>query len=157
MSPSGHFALGLLSKKYVPKVNVWLLLLASFLIDVVFFISDAFGGEVDGQWSYSHSLVSALTLSLLVYFSLLLIVKNRHISLVLALVVMSHWILDFIVWNNLSFLPTGNQVLGLGFYSKLGVDPDNVVLNKPTLIATAIELTMLFIGFSIYLRNRNKA
>lgn len=156
MSPTGHFAIGFASKKYARDVNVLLLLVASFSIDIVYFVSQALGGEIDGL-SYSHNLLGALLITLLGYLITLLISKKNKTALILAAVIFSHWILDFIVWQNLQLLPHSPEVLGLGVYTKLGVDGHSVELNFGTIFSTMLELLMLTTGVWIYIKERRKS
>lgn len=157
MSPLGHFAIGFYSKKYAGKLNVILLLFASFFIDVVYFISNALGGEIDAQLTYSHSFLAASLFSCMFYFFARLISKNYQLSYVLAIVVFSHWLLDFIVWNNLSWLPRSTQNIGLGFYNKIGIDTENVKFNTAAIFTTILESSMLITGVVVYLRACKKS
>ena len=152
MSPLGHFSIGFFAKKYALKLNIFLLLFASFFIDVVYFISDALGGEIKGELSYSHSFVAAILFSLVFYLVALLITQNHKLGYVLGLVVFSHWILDFLVWDNLSWLPRSPQNIGLGLYSWMGIDASNVEFNLSVLFTTVLEVTMLAIGLIVFIK-----
>lgn len=157
MSPTGHFAIGFASKKYATKLNIFLLLFASFFIDVVYFVSDALGGEIEGELSYSHSFLAAILFSIIFYAFTVMFTRSHKLSYVLALVVFSHWVLDFLVWDNLSWLPRSAQNLGLGFYNWLGIDTSNPQLNGPTIFVTLLELSMLAVGVIMYIRARKQS
>lgn len=156
MSPTGHFAIAFASKKYAMKLNVFLLLFASFFIDIAYFISDALGGEIDGQLTFSHSFAAAIVFAVIFYGGTLIFTHNHKLGYVLGLVVFSHWILDFIVWDNLAWLPRSAQNIGLGLYTVVGVDAAHAKLNFATVFATSLELAMLIIGIVIYVRARKK-
>ena len=156
MSPTGHFAIAFASKKYATKLNIFLLLFASFFIDIVYFVSDALGGEIKGELSYSHSFFAAVVFSVLFYAASLLFTRNHKVSYILGLVVFSHWILDFIVWDNLAWLPRSAQNIGLGLYSSLGLDTTNIQFNFATVFAIVLELLMLTIGVAMYIQSRRQ-
>lgn len=53
----------------------------------------------------------------------------------MALVVFSHWILDFIVWDNLPVFFDKTHVVGLGFYDKIGFSLTGLKMDSGTIIA----------------------
>ena len=156
MSPTGHFAIAFASKKYAGKLNIFILLCASFFIDIVYFISDVLGGEIKEVLSYSHSFLAAIVFSVIVY-GIARIFVGHKMGYVLALVVFSHWVLDFLVWDNLSWFPRSAQNIGLGFYTWLEIDTTNPQLNGQTLFVTMLELTLLAIGVRMYIKARRES
>ena len=156
MSPLGHFSIGFFAKKYGYKLNIFLLLFASFFIDTVYYISNALGGEIEGKLSYSHNFLSAVIFSIFFYGIAMLISHSHKLSYVLGLVVFSHWALDFLVWDNLSWLPRSPQNIGLGFYTWLGIDTSNVEFNLAALFTTVLEVTMLTIGVLVFIKARKR-
>jgi len=154
MSPTGHLAFGFMAKHFAPKTSIFVLLIAAYLIDILCFIFRIFGIETADFSPWSHSLIMALIWTLLTFGIFLLITKNIRPSLVIGIVVFSHWILDFLVWNNLLIGFNKENIIGLGFYNKIGFDLSTVNFDLATIIATVFELTLLAFGLFIYIRTR---
>jgi len=131
---AGHFGLAAGIKKIAPRLPLWSLLLATFLLDVVFIFlaagglekinpidpanPNAYGGSLI-QAYYTHSLVGALLIS--VVAGLLAGWRwGKRGGFVIAGVVFSHWILDLSVHRpDLPILPGnfGNlPLLGFGLW-----------------------------------------
>ncbi len=106
----GHIAAGLSGKKFAPRLSLGTLVFAGEFADIVWIVFSILGIEhfriVHGytrmssyemyDTPFSHGLLANLVLAILfggIYF---LIKKERRSSIVLSLVVLSHWILDFI-------------------------------------------------------------
>ena len=153
MSPLGHLSIGFMAKSKATKVNVILLLTATFLIDIIYFILVGAGTSKEAI-AWGHSLLAALVLTLLTFSVAWLICKNTRSALVLALCVFSHWILDFIVWDNLSLFVVTEHHVGLGFYTHLGIDSANPTFSKGAIITTILELSMLAFGIVVYCKNK---
>ena len=165
MGPPGHFAIGLAAKPSVPAVPIWVLLLASWFLDVLSFAFEALGLEkfavsksdfakgvqilVPGSVLYSHGLVISILWSILFGAVAFIFFRDQRTSVILGLVVFSHWILDFIVHPpDLPLFLEGSPNLGLGLWT-----------SGPGLIASFfLEFILLAAGVTIYLifRKRNK-
>jgi len=156
MSPTGHLAFGFMAKQFTPKTPVLVLLIAAYMIDLLHFCFIIIGFDTAGYSPWSHSLLMALVWSVLTYLLALLITKKHRISLILGLVVFSHWILDFLVWDNLPIAFNKTMTVGLGFYNVIGFDPSNIHFDIPIIIATMLELGLLIFGLFIYFRVRKK-
>ncbi|MBN1926717.1 MAG: hypothetical protein JW798_12855 [Prolixibacteraceae bacterium] len=154
MSPTGHLAFGFMAKHFAPKTSIFVLLFAAYLIDILYFIFPIFGIETADFSPWSHSLIMAIIWSSLTFVIFLLITKKIRSSLVIGLVVFSHWILDFLVWNNLPIGFNKENITGLGFYNRIGFDLSTINFDLPTIIATIFELTLLAFGLFIYIRTR---
>lgn len=154
MSPTGHIAIGFIAKKYTPQTPVWILLLATLLIDLLYGFFSLIGLETHGFAPWSHSLLMALLWSTLTFLLTLLISRKRRVSLVMGLLVFSHWFLDFLVWNNLPVAFDPTKLTGLGFYTNLGFDPSHLEFNVVMIIITLLELAMLAVGIFVYIRVR---
>lgn len=97
MGPVGHFAVGLAAKPAAPKVSLGVLLLASWILDVLAIASGYAGierGQIGNPWS--HGLFMSVVWS--VAFGLLAkrIYHDYRAGVVVGAVVLSHWVLDFI-------------------------------------------------------------
>lgn len=130
---AGHIGAAAAAKSFDHRVPFWALLVASFLIDIIFAVLWVFGVEkiedmpgTDGgygnmllQVDWSHSFFGSILLSFVV-----LVFTARYWSgrgaLILSGVVFSHWFLDLIVHrNDLPIVPGNAAVMprvGLGLW-----------------------------------------
>ena len=105
----GHYGLGFMIKRKFSEIPLWILFLCVQFMDIVAFILVFFGVEKavyqnsDNPFltnhldlPYSHSLVGALLLSVLVYL-IFIVIRRRSWALIAALCVLSHWVIDFVV------------------------------------------------------------
>jgi len=166
MGPPGHFGIAFAANTLAPQAPLWTFLVASEALDLLSFGFEALGQEkfavsesdfvkgvqilVPGSVPYSHGLVMSIVWSILFGTVAFIFFRDRRISMILGLVVFSHWILDFIVHPpDLPIFLEGSPLLGLGLWtSGLG------------LIASGIlEFVLLAGGLIIYLiyRKRRKA
>lgn len=152
MSPTGHFAIGFVAKHYTPRTPVFILLIAAYLIDILYFSFIIIGLDTIDYSPWSHSLLMALTWSIVITLFTFLITKNFRLALILGIIVFSHWILDFLVWDNLSVAFNPTNKIGLGFYNLIGFDPSDIKFNSALIVATLTELGLLIFGVSIYIR-----
>lgn len=153
---TGHFALAAGSKPAARTVPLWALMLATYLLDVVFMGLVSGGlesfapmhpeapayGQTIIHAAYSHSLVGALVIAA-VAGALAAWRWGRGGGVAIATVTFSHWILDLIVHRpDLPVLP-GNAgtlpLLGLGLWA------------HPAL-AAGLELALVVAGATLYLR-----
>ena len=153
MTPIGHLAIGFAAKPGSPRIPLGVLLAASWLLDFLYFIF-AFAGleSVENLTKpgtvptpYSHGLFMALVWTTLAGLLAWRIYHSRRAGLVIGLVVFSHWVLDFISWNNLYLFFKGSPQVGLGLFNALG---------SGTLY---IELGLFAVGMTIYLIGRKRS
>jgi hypothetical protein len=156
MSPTGHLAIGFMSKQAAPKIHLVILLIASYLIDLLFMVFRVIGIDKADFAPWSHSLLMAIVWSIVTIMITYLITRQNKSSLILGLIVFSHWILDFIVWNNLPVAFDRTKEIGIGVYNMIGFDYTAAKFNSPTIIAMGLELGLLIIGLAIYFINRKK-
>lgn len=120
----GHYAAGLVLKRYEKRASLGVLFLGVQFVDILFFpfvllgierinivenFTDSTHFELE-YMPYTHSLVGSITWALVAYLLFRwIIVKQRGVALVVALSVFSHWILDLLVhtpdlpiWNDAS-------------------------------------------------------
>jgi len=154
MSPTGHLAFGFMAKYFAPKISIFILLIAAYLIDILYFIFQITGIETADYSPWSHSLIMALFWTFLTIGLPLLITKKIKPGLVLGMVVFSHWIMDFVVWNDLSIGFNKANVIGLGFYNIIGFNPSNFKFDSALIISTALELGLFAPGLYIYIRTK---
>ncbi len=157
----GHYGVGLAGKKVDSKISLGTLFLAAQWLDLVWPVFILLGLEkveiAPGMtasnpldfiyYPFSHSLffviIWALIFGLVYYF----FKKNVKSALLLGSLVLSHWILDWIVHvPDLPILPWGNIKVGLGLWDY-------------PVIAVIIELAIFFSGVYLYVsvtKSKNK-
>lgn len=162
MSGLGHFAAGFAAKSAAPQAPLWVYLVASETNDLLYFVFTATGLEkkVDMTMNFtegvrylepvlnpwSHGLFMSVVWSVLAMGLAWLVYRDRRASLVLGLVVFSHWIFDFLMHSNLPLLFEGSPQVGLGLEN-----------SGPGFIAiTVFDLVVLTIGVLIYFRARKR-
>ncbi len=159
----GHFGVALAAKPLAPRVPVWVLLIVSEGIDILFFLFSILGIEkqsvsrtslehgieilVPGVILWSHGLFMAVLWSLLAGLITYFVLREKKPAQVVGLVFFSHWVLDFLVHNpDLPVLFDGSPTVGLGLWG-----------SGPGMIFSGIlELVILGGGLFIYLQWRRK-
>jgi hypothetical protein len=152
MGPPGHFAVAFAAKPAAPKASLWVLLVATEVLDLLAFGFMAIGiehGAPEPSLAWSHGLFMSVIWSALTGAIAYLFFRDRRTSLVIGLLVFSHWVLDFIAHSpDLPLLFNGSPLVGLGLESSVTV-------------GIIMEFGMLAGGIAIYLfarkRNKNKA
>ena len=98
MGPIGHFSVGLAAKPAVPKVPLGVLLLATWILDVLAIVLGFAGIERGGSTglSLSHGLFMSVIWSLVAAFLAARIYRDHRAGVVVGLLVFSHWVLDFV-------------------------------------------------------------
>ena len=158
MGPPGHFAIALAAKPTAQKAPLWVLLIASEVLDLLNFgflatsiensgvsrtdISQGVAVLSPSFIPWSHGLFMSVVWSLVAAAIAFFIYQDRRASSVIGLVVLSHWALDFIVHPpELPLLFGGSPTVGLGLWA-----------SGPGLIISGIlVLVLLTGGIAIYL------
>jgi len=150
----GHIGVALAAKPLAPKVSVGVMLVAATAIDTLCGVFTAFGLEwvstttYESHLAWSHGLFMSLVWSLLTLGVAWLVTKNWKMSLVIAGLVFSHWVLDFIshpmgmgreLPNDLPLFFDGSPKVGLGLYNSV-------------IAALISEFGLLGAGIFIYLK-----
>jgi len=131
----GHIAVGLAAKPLAPKASLGALLLSATAIDVlsgVFAITGIEFRVPSGAASipWSHGLFMTMVWAIAGCAVAYLLSRDRRTSIVIGLVVFSHWVLDFIshptglgldMPPDLPLLFEGSPKVGLGLYRSLAV------------------------------------
>ncbi|MDE3213555.1 MAG: hypothetical protein KGM98_10005 [Bacteroidota bacterium] len=151
----GHFGVGLGAKKAAPKISLGTLFLAAQFLDLLWPLFILLGWEhVSIQpgitkmtplnftdYPYSHSLLFACLWGLVIGGIYYLIKRNKKGAVVLAICVLSHWVLDLIVHRpDLPLYPGGSTYLGWGLW------------NYPV-IEVIVEGSIFILGIIFYLKN----
>lgn len=147
----GHFGLALAAKKAVPSVSLGTLCVAGQFLDILWPVFLATGWEkvaVDPgntvvtpfdflHYPWSHSLAMAALWAALFAGGHFAFRRDAKAAAVLAGLVLSHWLLDFITHRpDLPLYPGGNKV-GLGLWNNLQA-------------SVAVELVLFAAGMYLY-------
>jgi hypothetical protein len=149
----GHFALGLAAKRVTPRVSLPILFSAAQLADILWPFLVAFGIEqvriVPGitastpfdfvSYPYSHSLLFLIIWGVVLGFLCSRTVGNGRTFMVIAALVVSHWVLDFVTHRPDMPLYPGGPKFGLGLWNSVAG-------------TMAVELVMFAAGVWIYVR-----
>lgn len=150
----GHYAAALAAKRAAPRTSLGTLVFASQLLDLIWPIFLLLGWErvrIDPgntaftpldfeSYPISHSLVAVLGWSLLAGGAYLVLRKDRRGALVVALVVASHWVLDWITHRpDLALVPGAGTKVGLELWRSVAA-------------TVAVELTVWVGAVWIYVR-----
>ena len=98
MGPIGHCAIAVAAKPLAPRMPVWVLLIATLLLDIlaiVFMFVGIEGGERVGN-PWSHGLLMSLIWSIFAAFLAGTVYHSYRSGAVVGIAVFSHWILDFV-------------------------------------------------------------
>lgn len=151
----GHFALGFAAKTAAPRVSLGTLFLAAQFIDLLWPTFLFMGLErvrieagatavtplVFEHYPWSHSLLAVSGWALLIGGLHFLLVRERRSALVLAALVLSHWLLDLLVHRpDLQLLPWSSTVVGLRLWTSLT-------------LTLALEVPLFVIGVWLYARS----
>jgi len=152
----GHFALAFGAKKFAPQVSLGILFLACQLADIIWpnlVLLGIEALEVDPgntvitplnflHYPYSHSLVALVLWSAI--FAVLYALLRRSgtkAAIVIALLVLSHWVLDVLTHRpDMPITLSDSSVIGLGLW------------NYPV-VAVPLELLLFGAGVWLYIRH----
>jgi len=159
MPAIAHVGVGFAAKKFAPGISVIYLIIAAELIEIVFFVFVAAGVETMPLSDkapfapYSHSVIMGIIWSVVAGLITFLISKNKKISIIIGLLVLSHTVLDIIASPKLAFYPTDTK-MPVFFNDSLSV---GLGLFKYKTLALISEFGILIAGFIIYILTIRKA
>jgi len=151
----GHFAAGFAAKRLVPGVSLGWLFLAAQFIDLLWPTLLLTGAErvrivpgatavtplVFEHYPVSHSLLAVFGWAFVLGVGYLVLRKDRRGALVLAALVVSHWLLDAIVHQpDLPLYPGAATMVGMNAWSSLP-------------LSIAIEVPLFAFGVWLYARS----
>ena len=154
----GHVALGVAAKRATPRISVAVLILAAQLADTLWPLFVGLGVEIVAidpgntavtpldfvSYPYSHSLVTMAAYGVLFAFLAAPRGGPKGFALpwaVLFLLVVSHWLLDFITHRpDMPLYPGGGPKVGLGLWNSVAA-------------TVVVELAMYAAAVWIYLRS----
>jgi hypothetical protein len=150
----GHFAVGLGAKRWVPSLSLGTAFIAVQWADLLFATLLALGVERVAiepgltaaspfdflRYPFSHSLVAGLVWAALFAAVALLLRRPKAVAVALALLVFSHWLLDWVTHRPDLPLAFGDGPrVGLGLWTSLAG-------------TLAVELPLFALGIWLYLR-----
>jgi hypothetical protein len=149
----GHLALGFAAKRAAPRVSLAVLFSAAQLADILWPVFIALGIEqvriAPGftaftpfdfvSYPYSHSLVFLAGWGLLLGAIYQWLVPGSRVARVLAMLVVSHWVLDFVTHRPDMPIVPGGEEFGLGLWNSI----------PATLI---VEVALYVAGLWLYMR-----
>ncbi|MGZ5119810.1 MAG: metal-dependent hydrolase [Burkholderiales bacterium] len=150
----GHYAVALAAKRYAPRTSLGTLVLAAQLLDLLWPIFVLLGWErvdiVPGlmaaspfdfvYYPISHSLLTAAIWGVLLGGGYYVFRRNRRGAIVIALAVLSHWLLDVPMHRpDLPLWPGSATKVGFGLWDSVAA-------------TVAIEILLLAIGILMYVR-----
>ncbi|MCL5997541.1 MAG: hypothetical protein M1546_16015 [Chloroflexi bacterium] len=162
MDPLAHASIGLMAKSIVPKAPLWALLAATQVPDLLCFGFMAAGVEhgavtqLDFEHGlqylspssipWSHGLFMCIVWSIVVAAIAFVFYRDRRTSIVIGLMVFSHWVLDFIVYLNIPLFFDNSQLIGLGL----------ITSGPGLMIGIILEIGLIAGGIAIYLVTRKR-
>ena len=146
----GHFAVAFAAKPAAPSVSLGTLFVACELVDLawpVFLLAGLERVEIRPgitaftpldfvHYPWTHSLLMCAAWAVGFGALYLLSRRNLHAALVVAAVVLSHWLLDFLVHRpDLPLAPGSNALFGLGIWSSI---PATLLLEGALFVAALV-------------------
>lgn len=117
----GHIGIGLATKRIFPGISLFVLLPLSMALDILALPAILFPSKVIDLVPWTHGLFMAFIIALTTSLLTVLISHNFRYTMTMGLVILSHWVLDFISWpmfgRGLPVLFNGSPEVGLGLYS----------------------------------------
>jgi membrane-bound metal-dependent hydrolase YbcI (DUF457 family) len=149
----GHFALGFAAKRATPRLSLAILFIAAQLADLLWPVFVAVGLEqvrIDPgntaatpldfvSYPFSHSLLMLVVWGVLFGLACTRILNQARVVVVIALLVVSHWVLDFVTHRPDMPLYPGGPKHGLGLWNSVPA-------------TLALEFVMYAIGLLLYMR-----
>jgi hypothetical protein len=157
MDPLAHASVALIARPVAPRAHLPVLIVATQLPDLLFFVFEAAGIEHQAvshmdfrrgltyskpaRLPWSHGLLMCLGWSAAATLLAAAGYRDQRTGVVVGSVVLSHWLLDAIVYNNLPVAFDDSRTLGLG-----------LITTGPGVIAgIALEVSLVATGISAYL------
>lgn len=148
----GHYALAMASKRSAPRASLGALVAAAQLPDLLWPIFLLLGWErveAGGRgflalsfthYPWSHSLAMDVLWALLAGMGYALVTRDRRGAVVIALLVVSHWVLDYVTHQpDLPLTPGGSARVGLGLW-------------RSSVATVIVEGVLSIAGYLMYVR-----
>lgn len=163
MDPLAHASIGVMAKSLAPQAPLWALVAATQVPDALSFGFMAVGMEHGAvtqldlehglrylsqpSIAWSHGLFMSLVWTAVVAAIAMFFLRDRRAAIVIGLMVLSHWVLDFIVYLNVPVFLDNSRLTGLG-----------LITSAPGLImGIVLEIGLITAGIATYLVTRKRA
>lgn len=159
MPAMAHIGVGLAAKKIAPEMNAGVLMAASEAVEIVFMGLWALGvehpptAEEAGHSIYSHSILSGVVISLAVGLLTYLMTKNKKHTILLALLALSHTVMDVLASPMTAFYATD---VGKNLYWNENSIRIGFGLYKNPIVAQILEYGITVVGIGIYVVTKIK-
>jgi membrane-bound metal-dependent hydrolase YbcI (DUF457 family) len=157
MDPFAHLSIGLAAAKLAdPEAPLWVLGVATQVPDLLFFVFEAAGVEHQAKTHvdfkngleylsqatlpWSHGFFMCTVWSVLAALIVFPFYRDLRTSLVVGSLVLSHWVLDFIVYPNLPLLFDDSPRVGLGL----------ITSGPGFIMGIILDLGLIVAGIGIY-------
>lgn len=149
MGPFGHMAAGFAIRAKTKTIPLIVLLIASYFIEIMYFLFAGLGMETPQDAPWSHSLSMVLVWAIVGGGIYALVTRKWQSSVLVALAVFTHWALDILVWDTLPLAPgLSQQIPGVGLYRILGFKFAEAGSNLPTLWVTLLDVGLFTLGLA---------
>lgn len=151
MAVLAHLGVGLASRQTAPKVPAIIIIIAPLLLDILALIFYLLQLEKTPNAVLSHSLIMTVIWSIAGGFILFLFYRNWRSSMIIGLLILSHWLIDLITCPMSAIFPnsTGipvfvdtSLIVGLGLY-------------KSIIGAIVFEAGLLILGIIFYVKYKS--
>jgi membrane-bound metal-dependent hydrolase YbcI (DUF457 family) len=162
MSGIGHLAPALAAKPITPRVPLWVLLIAAETNDLLYFLFTSLGVEPKAvitmdfnqgvkhltpvSYPWSHGFFMSIIWTAIATVLAFLFSRNRRTSVMIGLVVFSHWLLDFLMHSNLPLFFDGSPLVGVGLENS----------GTGFLIMTIFDILLVATGITLYWMARKR-
>jgi hypothetical protein len=149
-----HIGVGLASKYIAPKINVFALICAAMVPDIVAIVFSLPIFPPGTYTVWTHSVFMGIVWAIIAGLITFIVSRDRRTSIIIGVLALSHEIMDIIGWPLTGFLSSMtqsipiffdlNQTIGLGLYSTV-------------LGAYVTDLVVFVFGLIVYLYTKQKA
>lgn len=159
MAGIAHFSFGFGGKWITSTIPLFILLIASELLDLLWIIFSLIGIENMSGAPWSHGMFMSIIWSIIAAVIIILIYRNIKSGITVGIIVFSHWILDFIT-HPMGAITSGEPLspdLYLLFYNspKVGLG----LYNHSKILAYTFDFSLFIVGvlcYILYLLYRKK-
>jgi len=157
MPALAHIGIGFATKRFAPQLPLWALLIGAMFLDILSFmflfaIWISHGLFMSVVWSIIAMIITALIIKRLNSKFPAQSMNNLRITIIIGLLVFSHWILDFIGWP-MSVIDTNATGVPLLFNDAVNV---GLGVYSTWLGALLMDIGVFVLGLGIYIHYMKK-
>jgi hypothetical protein len=151
MAGLAHIGAGFMAKRVVPSISIWIILLASEFIELLWIFFALIGLESLGNSPWSHSLFMSIIWSILFGIIMAINYKNYKNGIVLGIIVFSHWIIDFITHPMGAISGTPNMAADLPIFFGNTPKAGLGLYNHSMMLSIVIDVGITILGIALYI------